>query len=79
MDKTHLTIQGLVSQQEGTLGSQPAHLVIFTCKDTIASGSVDYQLKMFNFKLYIYIKTNIVQNPTNLQYFTTTVIGIDHC
>ena len=39
-----------------TLGSQPVHLVTFTCKDTIASGSVDYQLKMLNFELYIYIK-----------------------
>ena len=37
-------------------GSQPVHLVTFTCKDTIASGSVDYQLKMFNFELYIFIK-----------------------
>ena len=40
---------GLASQQERTLESQPVHLVIFTCKDTIASGSVDYQLKMLNF------------------------------
>ena len=28
-----------------SLESQPVHLVIFTCKDTIAPGSVDYQLK----------------------------------
>ena len=48
----HLTLQGLVSQQEGTLESQPVHLVIFTCKDIIACGSVDYQLKMLNFELY---------------------------
>ena len=27
-----------------TLGSQPSHLVIFICKDTIAPGLVDYQL-----------------------------------
>ena len=26
------------------LGSQASHLVIFICKDTIAPGSVDYQL-----------------------------------
>ena len=26
-----------------------------TCKDTIASGSVDYQLKMLYFELYVYI------------------------
>ena len=56
MHKMHCIHQGLVSQQERTLESQPAHLVIFTCKDTIAPGSVDYQLKMLNFKLYIYIK-----------------------
>ena len=79
MDKIHLRLQGLVSQQERTLESQPAHLVIFTCKDTIASGSVDYQLKMLNFELNIYIKTSIVQNLTNLQYFIITVIGIDYC
>ena len=42
------------------LESQPAHLVIFTCKDTIASGSVDYQLKMLNFECYIYIKAILV-------------------
>ena len=38
-----LTLQDLKSQQEITLGSQPVHLVIFTCKDTSTSGSVDYQ------------------------------------
>ena len=68
-DKIHHIHQGLVSQQERTLESQPVHLVIFTCKDTIASGSVDYQLKMLNFKLYIYIKARLVQYMTNLQYF----------
>ena len=79
MDKIHRIHQGLASQQERTLGSQPAHLVIFTCKDTISPGSVDYQLKMLNFKLYIYIKARLVQNMTNLQYFIITVIGIDYC
>ena len=79
MDKIYLTLQGLISQQGRTLESQPAHLVIFTCKDTIASGSVDYQLKMLNFELYIYIKASLVHNPTNLQYFTITVIGIAYC
>ena len=69
MDKIHHIHQGLVSQQERTLESQPVHLVIFTCKDTITPGSVDYQLKMLNFKLYIYIKARLVQNMTNLQYF----------
>ena len=49
MREVHLTLQDLVSQQERTLVSQPVHLVIFTCKDTIASGSVDYQLKLLNF------------------------------
>ena len=61
------------------LRSQPAHLVIFTCKDTIAPGSVDYQSKTLNFKLYIFIKARLVQNLTNLQYFTITIIGIDYC
>ena len=79
MDKIHHIHQGLVSQQERILESQPAHLVIFTCKDTIASGSVDYQFKMLNFELYIYIKARLVQNLTNWQYFTITVIGIDYC
>ena len=54
MKEIHLTLQDLISQQERTLESQPVHLVIFTCKDTIASGSVDYQLKMLNFELYVY-------------------------
>ena len=48
-----LTLQDLESQQERTLESQPVHLVIFTCKDTSTSGSVDYQSKMLNFELYI--------------------------
>ena len=52
---TPFTLQDLASQQERTLESQLVHLVIFTCKDTIASGSVDYQLKMLNFELYVYI------------------------
>ena len=51
----HRIHQGLTSQQERTLGSQPVHLVNFTCNDTIAPGSMDYQLKMLNLKLYIYI------------------------
>ena len=66
MDKIHCVHQGLVSQQERTLESQPSHLVIFTCKDTIAPGSVDYQLKL-NFKLNVYGKARLVQNMTNLQ------------
>ena len=36
---------GSQSQQERNLGSQPVHLVIFTCKDTTTSGTVDYQSK----------------------------------
>ena len=79
MDKIHHIHQGLTSQQERTLESQPVHLVIFTCKDIIAPGSVEYQLKMLNFKLYIYIKARLVQNMTNLQYFTIIVIDIDYC
>ena len=69
MDKIHRIHQGLVNQQGRNLESQQSHLVIFTCKDTIAPGSVDYQLKMLNFELYIYIKARLVQNMTNLQYF----------
>ena len=45
MKGTHLTLQDLKSQQERTLGRQPAHSVSFTCKDTIASGSVENQFK----------------------------------
>ena len=65
MREVHLTLQDLISQQERTLESQPVHLVIFTCKDTIASGSVDYQLEMLNFELYVYIKARLVQSPMN--------------
>ena len=69
MNKTHCIHQGLVSQQERTFEGQPSHLVIFTCKDTTAPGSVDYQLKMLNFELYVHIKARLLQNMTNLQYF----------
>ena len=62
MREVHLTLQDLESQQERNLGSQPAHLVTFTCKDFVASGSVEYQLKMLNFELCIYIKARLVQN-----------------
>ena len=51
----------------------------FTCKDTTASESVDYLLKMLNFELYVYMKARLVQNPTNLHYSIITVIGIDYC
>ena len=40
----HHMYQEHASQHMRTLGSQPSHLVIFVCKDTIAPGSVDYQL-----------------------------------
>ena len=79
MDKIHHIHQGLVSQQERTWESQLVHLVIFTCKDTIAPGSVDCQLKMLNFKLNVCIKARLVQNMTNLQYSIITVTGIDYC
>ena len=69
MDKIHHIHQELISQQERTLESQVSHLVIFTCKDTIAPGSVDYQVKMLNIKLYIHIEARLVQNMTDLQYF----------
>ena len=62
----HPTLQDLVNQQERALGSQPVHLVIFTCKDTTASGSEDYQLKMLSFEPYIYIKARLVQKSNEL-------------
>ena len=65
--KEVLTLQDLKSQQERTLGSQPVHLVIFTCKDTSASGSVDYRSKMLNFELY-------VMNIDELAIFHSNVI-----
>ena len=65
-----LTLQDLESQQERTLGSQPVHLVIFTCEDTTTSGSVEYQFKMFNFELYIRYSE---------PYLIVTIIGIDYC
>ena len=61
---------GSQNQQERTLGSQPVHLVIFTCKDTTASRSVEYQFKMLNFELYV-----LYSEP----YSIVTVIGIDYC
>ena len=48
-----LQLQDPESQQKRTLESQPVHLVIFTCKDTNTSGSVDYQSKKLNFELYV--------------------------
>ena len=48
-----LTLQDPESQQERTLESQAVHLVIFTCKDTSASGTVDNQSKMLSFELYV--------------------------
>ena len=41
------------SQQERTLESQPVHLVIFICKDTSTSGTVDYQFEKLNFELFV--------------------------
>ena len=68
--KKVLTLQGLKSQQERTVGSQPVHLVIFTCKDTTISGSVEYQFKILDFELYI-----LYSEP----YSIVNVIGIDYC
>ena len=44
MHNAHHMHQEHASQHVRTLGSQPSHLVIFICKDTIVLGSVDYQL-----------------------------------
>ena len=52
MNRTHHMHQGHTSQHMKTLGSQPSHLVISICKDTIAPRSVDYQLA--NVELYTY-------------------------
>ena len=54
MHNAHNMHQGHANQHERTLESQPSHLVIFTCKDTIAPGLVDCQLKTLNFELYTY-------------------------
>ena len=51
MHNAHHMHQGHTSQHVRTLESQPSHLVTFTCKDTIAPGLVDCQLKMLNFTL----------------------------
>ena len=51
-------------------GSQPVHLVIFTCKDTTTSGLVEYQFKTLNFELYV-----LYSEP----YSIVTVTGINYC
>ena len=45
MHNAHHMHQGHTSQHMRTLGSQPSHLSIFICKDTIAPGLLDYQLE----------------------------------
>ena len=41
-------------------GNQPRSTVInFTCKDTISPGSVDFQWKLLNFKLYTLIRCDM--------------------
>ena len=53
--ETHHMHQRHTSQHMRILESQPRCSVTnFTCKDTIAPGLVDCQLKMLNFKLYTY-------------------------
>ena len=64
MDKIHLTLQGLASQQERTLESQLAHLVIFTCRDTCIRISGLPVENFHHFELYVYIKARLVQNLT---------------
>ena len=44
MHSAHHMHQGHTRQHMRTLEGQLSHLVIFICKDTIAPGSVDYQL-----------------------------------
>ena len=69
MHKRHHMHQGHASQHVKTLKSQPRCLVTnLTCKDTIAPGLVDCQLKMLNFELYTYfivLCTGLVQNMPN--------------
>ena len=45
MHNAHQMHQGYTSQHVRTLEKQPSHSVTFTCKDTIAPGLVDWQLK----------------------------------
>ena len=69
MHNAHHMHQGHTNQHVRTLGSQPSHLVIFICKDTIAPGSVDYQL--VNVELYTYLiafLSGLVQYLPNLEY-----------
>ena len=56
-----------------TLESQARSIVInYTCKDTIAPGLVDCQLKMLNFELYTYfivLQTGLVQPYRNCKKY----------
>ena len=55
MHLMHHLHQEHASQHMRTLESQPRSIVTnFTCKDTIAPGFVDCQLKMLNFEIYTY-------------------------
>ena len=55
MRHIHHMHQEHTSQHMKTLESQPRSIVIiFHCKDTLAPGLVDCQLKMLNFELYTY-------------------------
>ena len=54
LHNVHHMHHGHTSRHVRTSESQPRYLVIFMCKDTIAPGLVDCQLKMLNFELYIY-------------------------
>ena len=52
MHNAHHMHQGHATKQVRTFESHPSYLVTnFTCKDTIAPGLVDFQLKMLNFEL----------------------------
>ena len=50
--RNSLTLQDPESQQERILEGQPVHIVTFTCRDTRASGLVDYQSEKSSFELY---------------------------
>ena len=74
MHNAHHMPQGHASQHIRTLESQPSHLVIFICKDTIAPGLVDYQLANVDGVL----SWNGTKY-TKFKIFHVTVIVIDNC
>ena len=74
--------QGRASQHVRTLGSQPSHLVIFICEDTIAPGLVDYQLanvELLTLHLFHSVLIWIGTKYAKFKIFCATVKVIDYC